>query len=335
MAVSQRKPPKTWSLLGDVRRRPNPYEVTAAKFNYHFRRQPAPFELDPNADLNRHYLANREGSPFNVEDWEGFRDPARLTYSDYVSLQKDRETYQDGLIDHHEAAGSMAELSEDWVATLRALFIPLRFPIHVLQMTAHYAAQMAPSAFIINCANFQAADEMRRIQRMAYATRALANAHGDELAATDTARSAWVDGAEWQGLREALENLLAVMDWGEAFVALNLVLKPAIDALVNQELAQLAADNGDEYLSLALADFDLDAQRSQDWTAALMTYAIEQDPAMADVARGWVDAWTPRAEAAVAGLVALFEAAPKATDAARVVEAVAARRRAFLDRCGL
>lgn len=335
MATTKRKPPKTWSLLGDVKRRPSTYEVTAAKFNYHFRREPAPFEMDPGAPINAWYLVNREGSPFNVEDWEGFRDPAKLTYSDYVMVQHDRETYLDAVIDHHEAADSVAALDPAWIDALTRIAVPLRFPLHILQMTALYVAQMAPSAFIINCSNFQAADEMRRIQRMAYATRALANAHGDDLAATDTAREAWVAAPEWQGMREALENLLAVMDWGEAFVALNLVLKPAIDALVNQELGQLASDNGDEYLALALADFDLDAQRSQDWTAALMTYAIEQDPAMAGVARGWVDAWAPRADAAVAGLAALFEAAPKATDASRVVDSVAARRQAFLDRCGV
>jgi toluene monooxygenase system protein E len=202
MAVTTRKPPKTWSLLGEVRRRPSVYEATAAKFNYHFRREPAPFEMDPTAAINQWYLEHREGSPFNVEDWEGFRDPAKLTYSDYVSTQHDRETYLDLLIDHHEAAGSIAKLDKAWVDTLTALLVPLRFPLHVLQMTGLYVAQMAPSAFIINCSNFQAADEMRRIQRLAYLTRLLANEHGDTIAATDTAREPWQSGEAWQPLRE-------------------------------------------------------------------------------------------------------------------------------------
>ena len=189
MAVTERKPPKTWSLLGDVRRRPSVYEATAAKFNYHFRREPAPFEMDPTAAINQWYLAHREGSPFNVADWEGFRDPAKLTYSDYVTLQHDRETYLDLLIDHHEAS-ERGRLDAGWVNTLR-LFVPLRFPLHVLQMTALYVGQMAPSAYIINCAHFQAADEMRRIQRFAYLTKLLANEHGDSIASTATARDPW------------------------------------------------------------------------------------------------------------------------------------------------
>lgn len=53
-----------------MRRRPSVYEATAAKFAYHFRREPAPFEMDPNAAINQWYLDHREGSPFNVGDWE-------------------------------------------------------------------------------------------------------------------------------------------------------------------------------------------------------------------------------------------------------------------------
>ena len=321
MATTQRKPPKTWSLLGDVRRRPSAYEATAAKFNYHFRREPAPFEMDPKAPFNLFYLANREGSPFNVDDWEGFRDPAKLMYSDYVMLQHDRETYVDLLTDHHEAAESTAALDPAWVDTLRDLFVPLRFPLHVLQMTGLYVGQMAPSAFIINCANFQAADELRRIQRIAYHTRALADAHGDDLAETATARDPWEQAAAWQPLREVLERLLTVRDWGEAFVALNVAVKPAIDALVNQQLSELAARNGDEYLSLLMAEFQLDAQRSRDWTTALLRYAVEHDPAITDVVAGWLATWQPRAHAAAAGLAPLFAAAPNALEASRVVAA--------------
>lgn len=331
MATTQRKPPKTWSLLGDVKRRPSAYEATAAKFNYHFRREPAPFEMDPQAPFNRFYLANREGSAFNVDDWEGFRDPAKLTYADYVMLQHDRETYVDLLTDHHEAAESVAALDPGWVATLRELFVPLRFPLHVLQMTGLYVGQMAPAAYVINCANFQAADELRRIQRIAYHTRALADAHGDDLADTATARDPWLSGDAWQPLREVLERLLAVRDWGEAFVALNVAVKPGLDAVVNQQLSELAARNGDEYLSLLMAEFQLDSERSRNWTSALLRYAVGRDPSITDVVAGWLETWQPRASAAIEGLAPIFGAAPTPLEPAVVVEAADAAVRTVSD----
>ena len=331
MATRERKAPKTWSRLGDVKRRPSVYEVTASQFAYHFRREPAPFEMGPEAPINQWYLAHREGSTFNVADWEGFRDPAKLTYSDYVMLQHDRETYLDGLIDHHEASNSVEGLSPEWVSTLTSAVVPLRFPIHILQMCSLYVAQMAPTAFIINASNFQAADEMRRVQRLAYLTRWLANAHGDDIASTDAAREAWEKAADWQPMRKALEELLGVYDWGEAFVALDLVIKPAIDSLLGDSLAALAADNGDELLSLLLAEFQRDAQRSKEWSAELVRYAVANNPELAATVSVWVAAWAPAADALVAGYGNLLAGA----DAAKVTAAAAKARADLLAAAGL
>lgn len=334
MATRERKAPKTWSRLGDVKRRPSTYDVTASQFAYHFRREPAPFEMGPEAPINQWYLKHREGSAFNVDDWEGFRDPARLTYSDYVTLQHDRETYLDALVDHHEDAESVASYDEAWAHFLTRAVVPLRFPLHVLQMCALYVGQMAPSAFIINCANFQAADEMRRIQRLAYFTRMLADSHSDAIAETATARDPWEKDEHWH-LRELLERLLVVYDWGQAFVALNLVVKPTIDALVNDQLALVATDNGDELLALMLGEFGRDSQRSADWTSALVRYAIDRGPALAPIVRDWVDEWVPLADESASAWAQLLTSAPRPADAGHAVAAAASQRSALIASCGL
>lgn len=301
---------RTWSMLGDVKRKPSPYEVVTAKFHFHFRGDPAPFEMDPDAPINKWYLRHREGSPLQVEDWEQFRDPYKLTYTDYVVTQRDRETYVDGLIDQYEAAGTVARLNPGWVSTLQGFFVPLRFPLHVLQMTALYVGQMAPSSFITNCAHFQAADELRRIQRIAYWTKVLANAHGEHLARTETARQPWESAPQWQPLRQLLEELLIAYDWGEAFTALNLAVKPTIDALVNSQFAALAEVNGDQFLAQLFTEFANDSRRSQDWTQALVHYMLERDPALRGVLEGWIGHWQPKAAAAVEALAPEFQTAP-------------------------
>ncbi len=335
MATTERKAPKTWSRLGDVKRRPSVYEVTAAQFVHHFRREPAPFEMGPEAPINQWYLKNREGSAFNVDDWEGFRDPAKLTYSEYVTLQHDRETYLDGVVDHHEESASVEAYDKAWVDALTAILVPLRFPLHVLQMDALYLGQMAPSAFIINAANFQAADEMRRVQRLAYLTKWMANAHGASIADTATARDAWEKGNAWQPMRKVLEELLGVYDWGEAFAALNLVVKPTIDAMVNVCIGQLAERNGDELLGLMLAEFQRDSQRSVDWTADLVKYAVSRDPAMADVVRAWADAWTPAAVEMAFAWANLLAEAPHGLEVQQVTDAAAQARADVLAAAGL
>ena len=116
---------------------------------------------------------------------------------------------------------------------------------------------------------------------------------------------------------------------------LNLVLKPSLDSVVNDSLASLAVANGDEFLALLLAEFQRESGRSQAWTAALVTYALEQDPALADVVRGWVDAWAPLADAAVAGLSELFATAPVAGDPGAVRDTATKAREALLAASGL
>ena len=333
--VGNRPKPKTWSLLGDVKRKPSDYEVVTAKFHSHFRRQPAPFEIDPNAPINLWYLKHREGSTFQVEDWEGFRDPAKLYYKEYVSLQHDREGYLDKVIERHEDAHTVETFERPYVDALARLLVPLRFPLHVLQMCSLYVGQMAPAAFITNPAHFQAADEMRRIQRIAYTTKLLANAHGDELAQTAAARGPWENDAAWQPMRKLLEELLIAYDWGEAFAALNLVAKPMLDAAINNQLGALAVRNSDDLVSSLLVEFARDSARSADWSQALVAYAVKNNSELQGVLEGHLATWAPKARDAVAGYAELFAGAPSGSDPSDVVRAVEIQYAEFLAGCGL
>lgn len=333
--VRRREPPKTWSLLGDVRRKPTEYEVVTAKLHYHFRRQPAPFELDPNTPLNTWYLRYREGSPLQANSWEGFRDPHQLTYQAYVQRQAVRETYLENLVDEFERRNYDAALQRDWINLLDRLYVPARFPMHALQMTSLYIGQMAPSSFITNAAFFQAADEQRRIQWLAYRAKSLSLEHDTELASSAHTRRRWEDDAVWQPLREAVEKMLIAYDWGEAFTALNLVVKPVFDELLNMQLAELARVHEDVLLGLMLDDFAIEIQRCRDCSVALVQYATAQRGANTELLKEWVDRWKPLAYRSMEGVLELFGQAPRALEPRVVATEVRAAHDAFLARCGL
>jgi toluene monooxygenase system protein E len=333
--VRRREPAKTWSLLGEVRKRPSDYEVVTSKLHYHYGRKPAPFELDPNTPINAWYLRYREGSPFQTGSWEGFRDPHQLTYQVYVQRQSEREAYLENLVDEFERRNHDASLQTDWVRELDRLYLPARFPMHALQMAALYVAQMAPSSFITNAAYFQAADELRRIQWVAYRAKSLSLEHYPELASSTYTRRRWEDDDVWQPLRESVEKMLVTYDWGEAFVALNLIVKPLFDAVFNVQLAELARSNEDALLALMVADFELDSQRSRDWSVALVQYAVAQRPANTGLLKQWVDQWKPLAYQGMEGLVELFGQAPHPLEPRAVSATVRAAHDAFLARCGL
>jgi toluene monooxygenase system protein E len=336
MATARRREAsKTWSLLGQVRRKPSEYEAVTAKLHFHFRRQPAPFELDPNTPINAWYLKYREGSPLQTDDWEGFRDPYQLTYQRYVQRQAEREAYLDSLVDQFERRNHDAGLQTDWIRVLDRLYLPARFPMHALQMTALYVAQMAPSSFISNVGYFQAADELRRIQRVAYRAKSLSLDHDPELASSAHTQQRWEEDAAWQPLRETMEKMLITYDWGEAFVALNLIVKPVFDAIFNEQLAELARAHHDALLALMLDDFAHDGQRSRDWSAALVHYAVAQRPANAELFKQWVDHWKPLAYRDMEALVEPFGQASRPLQLQAVARDIRLTHQAFLAECGL
>jgi toluene monooxygenase system protein E len=330
-----RKAPKTWSQLSTgARRKPSEYEVVTHNLLYHMDKSPAPFELDPSTPLNVWYLRYREGSTFRVDDWNGFRDPHRLTYHSYVEQQGRRESYLDGIVDRFEADGNHAPLAADWVAVLERVYLPSRYSCHVLQMAVMYLAQLSPSSYISNCAEFQAGDEMRRIQRIAYRAKSLSLQFGEQLADTATARAVWEDDEAWQPLRKVLEELLVAYDLGEAFAALNLVVKPLHDAFFINVLGQVAQAAGDEELALTLDDFRLDSERNKDWTKALVAYAFSQRPENREVIAGHVEKWRPRAEAAIEAASAML-ADRWPADRGDMADVVAQAYESFLAECGL
>jgi toluene monooxygenase system protein E len=333
MTAAAPRRPKTWSILGDTRRKPTEYEVVTGGFHYHFNRKPAPFDLDPDSPINRWYLKHREGSLLRADDWEGFRDPAALNYRRYIALQHDREIYAEGVVDHYEALDHDERLDPAWVAVLARVYVPARFVYHILQITSLYVGQLAPSAYITNAAFFQAADELRALQWIAYRTKSLSLSHGAQLANSEATRRIWELDEVWQPAREALERLLLAYDWGEAFAALNLVLKPTLDALFKETLAELATAHGDGLTAALLQESRVDTTRSSDWSAALTRYSIAADPGNRSVLASWQAKWQPLADRAVAGLATIFATAPHPIEppvvGQRVAESVSKFRSSF------
>ncbi|SRX95280.1 Toluene-4-monooxygenase system protein E [Mycobacterium shimoidei] len=313
---------KTWSIAADTRRKPTEYEVVTGQFHYHFNRRPAPFDLDPDSAINRWYLKHREGSPLQADNWEAFRDPAALNYRRYIALQHDREVYAEGVVDHYEALDDDHKLDPAWIETLTRIYVPARYLFHVLQITSLYVGQLAPSAYITNAAFFQAADELRALQWIAYRAKSLSLTHGTQLANSEATQRIWETDEVWQPARETLERLLLAYDWGEAFTALNLVVKPALDALFKEAFAELASDNGDGLTAALLQESRVDTTRNQAWSAALARYARSANPANRAVIDGWVEKWRPRASRAVDGLATALPDPDAALD--QVAHSVAA-----------
>jgi toluene monooxygenase system protein E len=292
---------RTYWHLESLNRKPAEYEIVSTHLLYHPDRG---FEVQ--TPVTEWYRKHVKESPLVLADADRFRDPRETTYTTYTALQKDKEIYVDGLLESIERTNYDKALSPAWLRTLSRVLPPLRYPVHALQMTAAYVGQMAPGSRITMAALFQSADEMRRIQRIAYRMRQLAETHpgfGND------ARAIWQEDPLWQPLREVLEKLLIAYDWGESFVGLNLVVKPLMDGLFMTHFAALANKSGDPILARIFESLAEDGRWHRQWSVALARLLLRDREEHAGLLRTWIRRWHDPAIRAVAGFGPLFGAA--------------------------
>ena len=290
---------KTWSKLAKNKRRPSEYEIVTTNLQTRNRHRDQAYELSPAPDLamNDWYRKYVFDSNLQHDDWEEFRDPDEMIYRNYTRTQDSQEEYIDGVLSEHNDIGHDEDLSADWLNILENIYTPRRFVQVTLQMTSAYILQIAPASTITACAGFQEGDEFRWLQRMAYRTRELQIAH-PERGFGSNERKIWEKSPAFQGIRELMEKTLIAYDWGESFVANNLVAKVACDETL-RELATVARSFRDPLLA-TLADNQLrDSDRSRRWSSALVKFCTDAREENRAVIRSWIEDWMPLASKAI------------------------------------
>ena len=242
MTGSLPRPPgrKTYSRLATRRRIPTEYELVSSDLHYNH-----PIDgssCRPPTRSSTWYYRYREGSALQAADWERFADPRRTTYHGYTQLQdtprerRGRPAPGDRRDRLRRSArrASGSRFLDRWYA-------PAALPVHGLQMLAAYVAQMAPASRITNCAAFQAARRdapaaADRVPHRASRRRPLGRPRPTRH------RTAWEDAPRSNRCVSSSNARWSTYDWGEAFMVTNVVIKPRVDRLVNQEIAGALAD---------------------------------------------------------------------------------------------
>lgn len=290
---------KTWSKLAKNKRRPSEYEIVTTNLQTRHRHRDSAYELSPAPDLsmNEWYRKNVFDSPLQHDDWEEFRDPDALIYRVYTRNQDSQEEYIDGVLSEHNDIEHDKDLQPEWLDLLETMYTPRRFLQGTLQMNAAYILQIAPASTITAAAGFQEGDEFRWLQRLAYRTRELQNAHPDR-GFGQSERKNWEEFPAFQGIRKLMEKVLVSYDWGENFVAGNLVAKVASDETL-RELATVARTFRDPLLA-SLADNQLrDSDRSRRWSAALVKFCTDAKDENKVTIKNWIEKWNPMAKEAI------------------------------------
>jgi toluene monooxygenase system protein E len=283
---------RTYLPLEELRRKPTDYDVTTTGLLYYPARG---FEVE--TPVWRHYVEYQRGGMLRSSRWEEFEDPAHFTYSAYIAERRDQEAFLDRLLER-PALPVPGELEP-----LLGLLSALRFPLHGLQMVAAYVGALAPSGRISVAAAFQAADQLRGIQRLCQwlarsgKAAALLDAGGREI---------WQQSPAFQPLRRVIEELLVSYDWGEALIVLNGIIKPIFDRLWFDHLAGVAERHQDEILEKILSSLADDARWHEAWFVSFAQVALSSEPANALAIRQSIDKHRPRVADAVQALLPAF-----------------------------
>jgi toluene monooxygenase system protein E len=293
---------RTYWHLQQLGRVPSDYDLATSRLLYYPEHG---FAVD--TKVGAWYARYQAGSPFRLANWETFRDPRETTYSSYTALQDRAQVFVDGIY-RSAGAGYDRTLDPAWLGALERVLPVLLYPCHALQMLSAYVGQMAPAGRVVIVSLFQAADEMRRVQAFAYRTRLLQRTFPSF---GHTGKDLWQRGPEWQPLRRTLETMLVTYDFGEAFVALGLALKPRFDRLVTRVLGAAAEQHDDPVLEKLVFSLGEDAAWHRAWSHELVREAVRQDPGQRHVIEGWLARWAPGVSESLAGLDALLPAPPE------------------------
>lgn len=328
----KRRPRRTFSAFGDVRKMPSDYEIVTHAQNWTLRRnRPSAFEQNPSSPANLWFLTYRDNSPLKAEDWDQYRDPDALTYRGYVIAQAQEEATLQGALHAHAGVQADAALSSGSAALLARLFTPSRYLSHGMQQVEAYIGYLAPSSYITNAAGFSTADLLRRVTTIAYRTREL-QLNRPDSGIGSAERSIWQHDEAWQPARQAIEYALVTYDWGEAFTALNLVLGPTLDDVLFRQLGEVARANGDNLTWLISTYLGADSQRRGTWSRAVADLAVAQRPDNRAVLGKWIDRWSARADDAAHALGTLLETLPEQGVAAcDVADRARSAREQYLD----
>lgn len=251
-----------------------------------------------------------ESTTLRCSDWWAFRDPTRTWQRPYVKLQAEQGKGLERLIETAKTRHLFNHFDPQWAQQVLARhYAACTFMEYGIFRCFSYAQREALSDAIGNACTFNAVDKMRYAQEISL--------YGMELTQSlpgfsdADAKHTWVTEPLWQGVRENMEKLMVLPDWGEMVVGINVVFEPLVGELLRSEFfLRFAPRNGDSITPAIVESAELDWERNQKWTKAF-TQLLLNDPTHADLNRkviqGWIDKWTPLSLKAARGLAPLFE----------------------------
>jgi hypothetical protein len=286
----------------------------------------APYHI--NGDDASKQVWTDESTALRSMDWERYRSPDKLYYRTYVNAQARAERAVQTAFAFAEETGQLEAVDAERVAGLRELLAAMQYPAWGLCVLHQYTTRFALSSWIAGATEFMMFDELRHAQLYARLTLAYEEAHGG----FDQGDAVWLESPRFQPLRRVIEELMCVLDWGQAILVAGLVVEPILSAGFRSLLESGSLRAGDALTGFVCQSIERDQQRHRESSEALLALVCEDvdyGEANRQVVGQWAASWLPRVQAAIDALV------DGHAEAAAAAAAAAERLRAQLAACGV
>jgi Methane/Phenol/Alkene Hydroxylase len=242
--------------------------------------------------------------------WRDWRDPFQIWQRPYVQVSNFEEQALDRLVPAAMAGDALSGINATWLhEVMGKYYAAWPYAEYGLFLCLCYAVREALADTVMFSLVYEATDKLRHQQDVVRLLLDLQDL--DATFSDDHARDAWMSDPALVPVRENIERIFSLGDWGEMVVAINLAFEPLVGALVKDEfLARNASHNGDPVTSIILAAARRDTERHLGTTTDLVRF-LASDPdfgtANRRVLSEWVRHWTQESGKAAEAASALFQ----------------------------
>ena len=272
------------------------------------RYQEATFGAQPTANFHyrptwdpEHEIFDASRSAIVLADWYVLKDPRQLYYATWTMARARQQDAMESNFQFVESRGMVPKIPDAVREKALQVLVPLRHAAWGANMNnASICAYGYGTAFTAP-AMFHAMDNLGVAQYLTRLGLAL-----DDPSVLDHGKQDWLSDPRWQVLRRCVEDIFVVEDPFELFVAQNLALDGLLYPLIYGSFVdEHVALQGGTAVAMLTAFMPEWHDESARWVDAVVKTAAAESDANRRQISLWVQAWTERAQAALAPVAEL------------------------------
>ena len=258
--------------------------------NYHYR---------PTWEPERDIFDTRR-TAITMKDWYALKDPRQYYYGAWTLARGKMQEIAEGDFDLVEDLGLAAAYPAAGKELALKVFLPLRHVAWGSNLNKAYVSSYAYGIAMSQAACYASMDQLGVAQ---YVSR-LGLAFND-LDALAEAKTAWLQGAEWQELRRYMEDVMVGQDWFEVLIAQDFALEGLLYPLLYERFNEkLNAAHGPVFSMLTRFQREWFGETSK-WLDAVLKACAADNPENKAQLATWIKAWRERALVALKPVAAL------------------------------